>query len=62
MIMGEDKERDVKLLESEIQEIIRCIEDVPYGVFTFMRYDKIIKKLKKYLKEDKKKNGRKQKV
>ncbi len=47
MIMGEDKEKIITLLESEVQEIIRCIEDVPYGVFKFMNYDKIIRKLKK---------------
>lgn len=46
VLIGKDKERKVTLKESEIQEIIRCVEDVPYGIFTFMRYDKIIKKLK----------------
>lgn len=39
-----DKTRKVELLESEIQEIIRCIEDVPYGIFTFMNYNKIVNK------------------
>jgi hypothetical protein len=45
-IITEDKERTITLKESEVQEIIRCMEDVPYGVFTFMNYEKIIKKLK----------------
>ena len=46
VIIGKDKERAVKLKESEIEEIIRCLEDVPYGIFIFMNYDKIIKKLR----------------
>lgn len=50
MIIGKDKEIEVTLLESEIQEIIRWLEDVPYGIFKFMSYDKIIKKLKEKLK------------
>ena len=41
-----DKEMQVTLLESEIQEIIRSLEDVPYGIFIFMNYHKIVKKLK----------------
>ena len=46
VIVGKDKERNIILLESEVQEIIRCLEDVPYGIFMFMNYNKIIKKLK----------------
>lgn len=60
MIIGEDKQMKVELLEREIQEIIRCMEDVPYGIFVFMHYDKIIDKLKRQEMMEKKK--RKQKI
>ena len=40
------EEVNVKLTRSDIEELIRCMEDSPHGVFEFMGYDKIVKKLK----------------
>lgn len=46
VIVGKGKERKITLLEGEIEEIIRCLEDIPYRIFMYMNYDRIIKKLK----------------
>ena len=41
-----NEEVTAKLTRAEIEELIRCMEDSPHGVFEFMGYDKIVKKLK----------------
>lgn len=46
MIIQEDKERTVKLLESEIEEIIEALNQEQHNIFVFMNYNKIIKKLR----------------
>ncbi len=40
------KEKNVKLTESEIDDIVRELERTEHNVFTFLKYDKIIKKLR----------------
>jgi hypothetical protein len=51
-----NEEVNVKLTRSDIEELIRCMEDSPHGVFEFMGYDKIVKKLKE-AQNDSKKNS-----
>jgi hypothetical protein len=41
-----NQEVEFKLTRAEIEEVIRCMEETPYGVFAFMGYDRIVKKLK----------------
>lgn len=48
MILPKDnKVRKLKLTGDEITEIIECLEREPHNVFSFMRYDIIVNKLKK---------------
>lgn len=45
MIIPEDKEKTIKLKESEIEEIVRALSQMPHDIFTFFKYDEIITKL-----------------
>jgi len=52
VIISPDKKiRNVKLTGDEIEKIIEVLENQPYNIFTFMNYDKIVKKLKSSKKE-----------
>ena len=46
MIIGKTKEVKIELLDTEIQIIIDELKRVPHNLYTFMNYEKIIKKLK----------------
>jgi len=46
MIIGKPKEVKIELLDTEIQMIIDELKRVPHNLYTFMNYEKIIKKLK----------------
>jgi len=46
VIFPDNKIRKVELTGDDIQRIIEELERVPHNLFEFMRYDKIIKKLK----------------
>jgi len=53
MIISEPTEIKLKLMSDEIEDLIAELERVPYSIFKFMHYGKIVKKLKESL-EDKK--------
>ena len=46
IIIPDDKIRNVKLTGDEITLLIEELGRIPYDIYTFMNYDKIIKKLK----------------
>lgn len=46
IIKEEDKEVKLKLKQSEISEIVECLETQPHNVYKFFRHNKLIKKLK----------------
>lgn len=47
VIIEDKKPRNVKLLVSEIEEIIRCLKSQPNDLYEFLNYGKLIKKLEK---------------
>ena len=51
IIYPDKKIRNVKLTGDEIERLIDVLENQPYSIFTFMNYDKIVKKLKSSKKE-----------
>jgi len=51
IIQPDNKIRNVKLTGDEITLIIEEIERVPYNIYKFFNYDKIIKKFKEALKK-----------
>ena len=61
MIMTEPIEIKLKLMSTEIEDIIAGLERVPHNLFKFLNCQKIIKKLNEALEVDKipgkKKNG-----
>jgi len=46
IIIPDDKIRNVKLTGDEITLLIEELGRIPHDIYTFMNYDKIIKKLK----------------
>ena len=42
----------LELMSDEIEMLIEELERVPYNIFTFMQYDKLIEKLKEANKGD----------
>ena len=39
------EEKEIKLTQSEIDMVIEELERAPHNIFTFLNYDKLIKKL-----------------
>ena len=51
VILQDNKIRIIKLTGDELNLVIEEMERIPHNIYEFMRYDKIVKKLKCALSE-----------